>query len=383
MSPVFISASLYFLIYIIFVSCLVLTKIVPTNNSNLLTPDSPSKGTFKALFVGFIFIFFFGLRDPNDSQYLVDTFAYTRMFEWVHEGQLPSTMEQISSDGIDLSKEQAFTYIRDILATNNFSVSFWYLIVAFIYIVPVIIFIKRIFPNHVYLAFLFWICSYGFYSGGVNGIRNADAVSLFLWGFALILSNNNPNKLWGLLPCLLAYFFHHSVFILWISLFLSYFIIKNTYGAIIIWFISIFITLLFGNFIAEMAIALDMDDRVAEYVNNGEDTELMTKGFAHTGFRWDFLIFSALPIVWGYYVTEIRAIKDKSYQILLNTYIIANAVWILFMYAAYTNRFAALSWSLYPFVLCYPLLKFKIFESQNSFIGILLIGMLIFTIIFT
>ena len=41
---------------------------------------------------------------------------------------------------------------------------------------------------------------------------------------------------------------------------------------------------------------------------------------------------------------------------MLCTYTFTNSVWMLCMYAEYTNRIAYLSWFMYPFVLIYPLI---------------------------
>lgn len=78
------------------------------------------------------------------------------------------------------------------------------------------------------------------------------------------------------------------------------------------------------------------------------------------GFRWDFLIYSALPIVTSCYFLFREEYRDVMYTWLLNIYIAANAFWILCMYAAFSNRFAQLSWFLMGFVFIYP------FSSRGS-----------------
>ena len=45
------------------------------------------------------------------------------------------------------------------------------------------------------------------------------------------------------------------------------------------------------------------------------------------------------------------------YKDLLNLYLCTNGVWMLCMYANFTNRIAYLSWFLYPIVLIYPFLN--------------------------
>ena len=74
-----------------------------------------------------------------------------------------------------------------------------------------------------------------------------------------------------------------------------------------------------------------------------------------SGFRYDFVLYSAMPIWVGYYALYKKKIKSASYNFVLNTYTVLNSVWMLCMYAEFTNRIAYLSWFMYPFVLIYPL----------------------------
>lgn len=78
-----------------------------------------------------------------------------------------------------------------------------------------------------------------------------------------------------------------------------------------------------------------------------------------------FLLYSSMPILLGFYILQKRKITDRIYVILLNTYILANAFWIIVINASFSNRFAYLSWFLYPIVLVYPLLKLSIWKDQS------------------
>ena len=386
-----IPPSWYFWVYIAFISILVLIKIIPSGNSNLLSYEAENKGYVKTITVGVILIIFFGLRDPIDNGlFFGDTKGYATAYEMVQDGTILPTTERIGLEEDDKLGEIGFLYIRDIMAQNQMDVSLWFIVVAAISIIPTVIALHKLFPGHEYLAFLFWICSFGFYGGLVNGLRNANAVSIFFLGFVLIILYLNKFKeykiqiILGIIFCIAAYYFHHSIVILWISFPLALFVVKNTKSAILIWFAAIIASLIFGNTLADMAVAFDFDDRAEQYLIGGEDSQMMEEVFSQVGFRWDFLIFSAMPIILGYYVTVVKGIKNRTYQILLNTYIIANAIWIIFMYAAFTNRFASLSWSLYPFVLCYPMVKFKIYpNSQATATGWMLVGLIIFVVMFS
>lgn len=99
------------------------------------------------------------------------------------------------------------------------------------------------------------------------------------------------------------------------------------------------------------------------------------------GFRWDFLIFSAVPIIWGWWIIKKKGLNDKAYNIIFNTYVLANSFWVLVIRAAFSNRFAALSWFLYFLVLIYPLLKHNIYPKQGVTLAIMLIGLFLINIV--
>ena len=83
------------------------------------------------------------------------------------------------------------------------------------------------------------------------------------------------------------------------------------------------------------------------------------------GFRWDFVAYSLLPIVVGWYYIYVKKFKDGMYTHLYCTYIIANSVWLLVIGAFFTDRFAYLSWCLIPILLMLPLCRARLFEKQN------------------
>ena len=73
-----------------------------------------------------------------------------------------------------------------------------------------------------------------------------------------------------------------------------------------------------------------------------------------SGFRLDFVIYSAMPVIMGYYVKFKYQLEDKLYDTMLNIYLTCNGIWMLCMYAQFTNRIAYLSWFIYPILLVYP-----------------------------
>jgi hypothetical protein len=58
-----------------------------------------------------------------------------------------------------------------------------------------------------------------------------------------------------------------------------------------------------------------------------------------------------------------------------------NALWMLCMYANFTNRIAALSWALYPIVIIYPYLSEKSnYPNKNMMFAVVMLLHLAFTL---
>lgn len=362
---------LYSTVYLLVVFMLICFKMI--SPKRLIAKEDPATSVIYTWVVGIFFIIFFGTR-PTEGLYMADTANYVGGYEAIRFGR------RFIEYNWENRSEILWTILLSKMAVADFSVWAWMTVVATIYIAANIFGIRRMFPNHTYVVFLSYVSFFLFYSGGINGIRNADAYSLVFWGIALYNTDVKFKYVWITILCILGYYIHTSVIILISAFVLSVFVVKKTKTALIIWFFAIFMSLVAGNYLAGFAAGMFDDRRAAGYLQTGmilsEKTEEVIR------YRWDFLLFSAVPIFIGYYVTVKRKIKDKFYQILLNTYILANAVWIVFMYAAFTNRFAMLSWCIYPYVLCYPFLKLNMWplKKQNGYFKFLYWVMFLFTI---
>ena len=63
-----------------------------------------------------------------------------------------------------------------------------------------------------------------------------------------------------------------------------------------------------------------------------------------------------MPILVGCWAIFKKKIDNLKYNRILSIYMFINGLWLLCMYAGFTNRIAYLSWFMYPIVLVYPLL---------------------------
>lgn len=367
-----IPAFAYKYVYITFVGLLFLLRILEPSGS-IIKPESSRTGLTKALFVGVVFILFFGLRPFGE--YMYDTSGYVARFI---QYQLVDNL-----DNIDYSKgkEILWEIIGRGIASLGYPVYVWFLIVALIYIGFNIWGCRLLFPNHIYLAFLTYAIFFLFYQGGVNGIRNADAYSVVFFAICLYFTRYRYRYIFVALLFICAYEIHSSVMITILAFICACTIIKNTKIAVLIWLCAIAVALSAGNSLAEYAIGFTDDARAERYLMAGQNMKMMEKGFSHVGFRWDFLFFSSLPILAGWYVVVLKRVKDGIYIKLLNTYILANAVWVVFIYAAFSNRFAMLSWCIYPYVMLYPFVKMNVWKPKYSdlILRLFLVAMIVFS----
>lgn len=321
----------------------------------------------KAYLLCLFVILFFGLR-PISGRYFGDTSTYAHHYL------------NISSEKFLTSKgEWIWNWVMISCADTGLSVNAWFTLIDFLYVGFLLWASIRIEGNKVYLIVLFFVSTFLFYSGGVNGLRIGLATSIFVLAFTYILSPHIASRVFAILLFISAFFIHKSISLPLICLLCSMFLFKRIKYSVIFWFVSIILLLLFGNFFTSILDSLGLfsfDDRVASYLTDKLSSDIFhDKG----GFRWDFLLYSSMPILLGWYVTEKRKITDKPYMVMLNTYILANAFWILVMYSNFSNRFASLSWFLYPLLLFYPLIKFKLWNDQRNKTALILFASMFFT----
>lgn len=231
------------------------------------------------------------------------------------------------------------------VASNRLGWHFFFLVIACIYFIGTWVACRKLFPKDVLVAFLVFLAAFSTFSYGTNGIKAGAAAALFLIAVAYY-----ENKLMAVLFLVLSLGFHHSMTLPIGAFILSYFY-KNTKVYFIAWMFCLLMSFLhisyFQNLLAGMA-----DERGADY--------LMTSGKnwgGRSGFRFDFVIYSAMPVLVGYWAIFRKQIQSRTYEFVLSIYLITNGVWMLCMYANFTNRIAYLSWFLYPFVLIYPYLN--------------------------
>ena len=296
------------------------------------------------------YIIFYGFRPIADC--FGDTINYRKGYEFLQNfGVFNITEDE------DAPSEIIFRYFEQICA-KTVDIHVWFAIIMFFYMMMMLSGCKKIDYRHGALLMLFCIGSFQFYTYSVNGIRNGVACSFVIMAIACLCKEE---KFWALIWSIIAIGCHKSTALPVLTMFFTYYVSKTKF-MYVAWFGAILVSLAIGGYIGDLLTAVNYDDRLAYNLQRDEADGVVLE---HS-FRLDFLLYSFMPILLGWYTIFKRRLFNKTYLILLGTYIYSNVFWILAIRAIFSNRIAYLSWFLYPIVLAYPLLNFPVFKKNHS-----------------
>ena len=258
---------------------------------------------------------------------------------------------------------------------HGLTASGWFMTVAAIYFGGMAFAVYRWLPRNFTIALIFVLSSFSFGAYAYNGLRQGMAASLCIAGLSLLpLIKNKKRIIWLAVAWTLMIFgafTHNSMFLFGIAAAVAYFV-PGPKKAFYIWGICLLLSPISLTFSKKLGVFLITDSRFATYssLTNSEQ-------YTNLAWRWDFIIYSAIPVILAWYVIMHRKIKDSSYNLIASTYLYCNAAWLLMNNMAYSNRFAYISWCLYPFILAYPLLKMRLCPRQGLLVAGVLAIMLI------
>lgn len=221
----------------------------------------------------------------------------------------------------------------------------YFFVCACLYIIPLAIGMRIIHGQWALAAFAALIGGFSFYSYGVNGIRNGIATSLLILAFSL---KDRKVLMLGLMAWAVGT--HKSVLLPAIA-FLATGLYAQPWIYWCIWGGCLLASSYFGegtaNFLTSI-LPTSQEERLGNYVSNA--------GFGGDkgGFRIDFVFYSIVPLILALAMSGKSTRKDPLFRRLVCTYLLANSFWLLTMYAAFSNRFAYLSWFMMPWVIIYP-----------------------------
>jgi len=353
----FLRPEMYAPMFYISIALLCLLPVIsylPSNRQTLLRQPAPFFLPLTTTIYTILLIVILGYRYPfwTRGDYFADTWLYTHTWMEIDD------YEPISRVG-----EWLFYNMMYLVKSLGASVNDFYLLVAFLYIGLMAVACVKLFQGKWWFALLFCLSSFSFYGAAVNGLRSGLSSSMAMLSLAL-LTGSKPEKIGGALLLLSSVFVHSSMKMVIACILVAMFVFKQPKQATYLWLVCIVLSAITGSLFNDIIVSLGLNDRLNEYILSGDNQDLM-KVFSHTGFRWDFLLYSSPPVVLAWYVTVKRNFQDKTYNLLICTYIVANSLWVMMIRMPYNNRIAYLSWFLYPIVIAYPLLRFNIWKDQD------------------
>lgn len=334
-------------VFLLLLTWSIVLYYVGSNGQKILYIEEHSPTQSFAVFFSILVSFFIGLRPMYRD--FTDMKMYAMNFEMNKGGfEAPGlTNEWLWNDSMSFFKVMGFNYHE------------FFLFVAIIYTMSMLISAKIVTRRNLLMCMMFMLTSFSYFSFGTNGIRNGMSCSLVMIAICL-LARDDKKKFLAILLMILAMGVHRSSMLPIVACFTSIYFIKDTKIALRFWLLSIVISLVAGPVVQQFFAALGFDDRLTNYTTSTGGDE-----FTRLGFRWDFLLYSAFPVVLIWYVTIRRKFDDRTYNIIAITYLLCNAFWIMVIRAAFSNRFAYLSWFIYPLVIAYPLLRMNLWEDQD------------------
>ena len=275
---------------------------------------------------------------------------------------------------VNLTNEWLWGGISDFCRHLDLNVNEYFLFIEVFYIGGMFICSWILMRKNLWIAMLFFFTAFQTFTFGTNGIRNGLACSIELVAIALVVEHG-PKRTFAFFLMFLALGIHRSTMLPTAAAISSIYFIKETKWIISFWVASIFISLVAGTTITGFFASLGFDDRMASYA-----FEATEEYFSGTGFRWDFWLYSLFPVIMIWYVTRYRKFNDVTYNTISNVYLLCNAFWLMVIRSSFSNRFAYLSWFLYPLVIAFPLLRMNLWKDQDRRTALILFSYSGFTL---
>ncbi len=328
-----------------------------SNSQKLLHAES-SPSQFATFVLTLLMSFFLGLRQL--SRDFGDTIGYYHHYEFITEYAPINFRTEWLWENMQI-------FCKTVLGMN---IHDFFVLVALVFFFGMFICSLILTRKNLWMSMLFFFTALQTFTYGTNGIRNGMALSLILVAIALLAEYRNDKSKIALaaIIMLIALPIHRSSALPSVAAFLSLYVIKDTKWGIRFWLLSIVVSLVAGSAVTELFASLGFDDRLTSYSQNEATEEL----FSRAGFRWDFLLYSIFPVIMIWYVTRRRKFYDPGFNMLANTYMFCNAFWIMVIRASFSNRFAFLSWFMYPLLFTYPLLRMNLWKDQDRKTAIIL-----------
>ena len=313
-----------------------------------------------------LYLLVYSLKVPSKGQLARTSTVFTFLFVVVMILSIGLSPEDISNDkprytdmyystlkyGLSYEYRDPGWIIYNILCTSFLgkSVVCFFLLTATIYMGNHYLAGKSFFPKEYVGYFIVMTAGcLGFSNYGVNVIRAGVALSLLMVAFSL-----NIKVIFKILLVIISLSFQISMAIP-VAAYLGGRYIKKTWMVVSFWAVCLLLSAVNFDLTSLFETIGFVDERVEQYANSVDKTS----GSYEKGFRLDFLLYSVVPLLVSFYYIAIKKIKDANYMIFVRAYLLANAVWLLAIRMAYSDRFAYLSWYLIPLLTLYPVINYQ------------------------
>lgn len=336
-------AAAYQYIYLVFLGMVLYQQLSISLSESPLKYGYEGTSTTSVSWLMLACILFIGFR-PNDIVFFdmvsyhvryVESFGIPYKFNWEVENKI-------------------FDQILPLMASMRIHPDYYFVLIAAIYYGGMYVACKKLFPNNFFVAYLVCLTAFSTFNYAVNGFKSGAAGSIFLCAIAY-----REKKLLAIVLALVSVGFHHSMKVVFISFAIAYFY-KNTKYYFWGWIVAVIFAFLHIKYF-QMLFADYTSKKGLEYLLGKNDEAFLT------GFRVDFMLYSSVPIIIGYWLKYKIKQEDAGYDFWLRMYLLTNSVWMLCMYASFSNRIAYLSWFMYPIVLIYPFFKISWSSLQTLY----------------
>ena len=318
------------LIIILFLTLVIIPKYRRMNGNRGVVANNSSAELLIVVF----FILFIGTRPI--SEVFADMPQYLGWYDrWIGEYRFSIDEENFIYDNL-----------MYYCASVHFPPILYYVMIAAVYYGCTYLACRKMFSGNSAAAFVVFLAAFSTFSYGTNGIKAGAAASIFLLALAY------REKFWlSIVLAIVSFGFHHAMQLPLAAYVLTLFY-KNPKVYFVAWGFCLLMAAAHVTTFQYLFAGLS-DERGANYLLSND------KGWGGKGgFRIDFIIYSAMPVLVGYWAIYKKKLQlSKLYFNLLNMYLVTNGVWMLCMYVEYTNRIAYLSWFMFPIVLIYPFLN--------------------------
>jgi EpsG family len=285
-------------------------------------------------------LYFIGMRGVDIGS---DTPAYYLYFDFVKYGDSFEGAERIEIGFYWLTK--IISYFTD---SKNVYLSTIFLI-QFIGITSALYKKSEIFRPYL-LATLIWLSYPFFYSITFNVVRQGLAFVFVIYAIDAKLQNKKYSPY---ILLLLGTLFHYAT-LFYIICFIALELKPKFLTLLWFWFFAVvlaFLGWMEGIIYSLLRLVIGNNPYFSGYLDSSINADYMT------GFRIDFVIFSALPIAYYFLIKKYISENVDGNPFVFTLYLAMNIIYLCFASFPYSDRFALASWLLIPLMIDFSFLR--------------------------